>query len=450
MTGERSGNSVLIAVATRNRRKITELSLLNLVSVSFNCDILVWDDHSSEYSVEWLKKLVPSVLQAPKRCGIHALRGIQLSHFLWNTNYERIYLTDTDVIHDPNWQVVAEELLLRHKNPVCLYNTMFHGQPMEARLTGPNPAYERMTCPGVSVYLCREMVESVSNWIDQERPENSFRDWDFDLMNRLLENGYRFTHSMISYLEHYGAGGLHNSDNFGDTAVLPTHNLKRARDLLLPYLLTNSEVPDGQIIESITRFGINGAFNYKGFSAQQSQYCHGAFQLFLNLVRPTRIVEIGTGGGGFTRMLFDILTDIELADNCQIISVDCREQPCHRALAQVGIRQILLDIESVEARNLIAHEIRGSGVTVVLCDGGNKAKDFSTFAGVIKDGDFIFAHDFSEDSTAFQKHMIGRLWNWCEITRGDVLEPVRNNQLQDSHRLLFSPIAWLCMRKMVR
>lgn len=438
---------ILIAVATHNRKRVTELSLRNLASAALNADIVVWDDCSTEYSVEWLRGLVPNVVQSKQHCGIHALRGIQLWHFLRETTYQRIYLTDTDVIHDPHWQVVAEELLQRHKNPVCLFNTMCHARPMEPRLPGPTLAHERTTCPGVSVYLSREMVECIADRISVDNPGGSFGNWDFELMDHFVKKGYRFTHSMISYLEHFGAGGMHNADYFADTAVLPTHHLKNARDLILPYLISSSENAGERIIRAVTRSPVAARFDYRGFEIQQSPHCYGPFHYFLDTVRPARIVELGTGGGGFAVMLHDILKALGSANEFEIISVDSREQRSYRALVEKGIKQHRLDLNKAETVSFLKNEIQRAGITVVLCDGGNKPRDFGALAGSLKPGDFILAHDYAENGLVFRKDVHDRIWNWLEIQDSDVVEVAREHSLQPFLPLLFSPIAWLCMQK---
>ena len=57
--------------------------------------------------------------------------------------------------------------------------------------------------------------------------------------------------------------------------------------------------------------------------------------------------------------------------------------------------------------------ITGYGTTLLLCDGGDKRREFNTFAPLLKPGDIVGAHDLC----------IGdRYWAWSEISEADVEE----------------------------
>lgn len=438
---------ILIAVSTCERRRTTAVSLANLSAFSLNADIIIWDDCSQEYSGTELEPYAKKVFRSPKRIGIHALRGLQIKFFLEDKQYERLYFTDSDVAHDPNWQCVAERLLLAHGHPVCLYNTRFHTRGAELPLDGLDAAFLRKTCPGVSLYLKREMVEEAVNALAPEHSAHWFSNWDGQFMNLIASRGHQFTHSQISYLEHFGAGGIHNADNFRDTANYPTPYLKEARDRCLPYLHADAVSPPPELIRFLSQFSVPGHFSYQDRRVQQNPQCLPVFALFLKLICPCRIIELGTGGGGFTLLLHDILKRLTLADRCEMVSVDALDSRSYRRLVEVGIRQIMGDLNDPELQGYLREVIGAPGLSVVLCDGGNKRKDFCIFAPFLKPGDYILAHDYAESLGIFNAALKERLWNWCEITESDIHEISRDQELEDFLPLLFSPIAWVCKRK---
>ena len=64
--------------------------------------------------------------------------------------------------------------------------------------------------------------------------------------------------------------------------------------------------------------------------------------------------------------------------------------------------------------------IQQEGVTIVLCDGGWKIGEFKIFSKLIKDGDYILAHDYSYDKVTYENEIKNKIWNWCEITESDI------------------------------
>jgi cephalosporin hydroxylase len=55
-----------------------------------------------------------------------------------------------------------------------------------------------------------------------------------------------------------------------------------------------------------------GHTQYKGYTAQQHYDAFDVFKPFISEIKPKRILEIGTAGGGFTLFLRDTLDEIGL------------------------------------------------------------------------------------------------------------------------------------------
>lgn len=69
--------------------------------------------------------------------------------------------------------------------------------------------------------------------------------------------------------------------------------------------------------------------------------------------------------------------------------------------------------------------IQKAGTTVVLCDGGNKIKEFNLLSRYLKTDDFILAHDYAESKEIFYSTIYRNRWNWCEITNVDITDAVK-------------------------
>jgi hypothetical protein len=66
-----------------------------------------------------------------------------------------------------------------------------------------------------------------------------------------------------------------------------------------------------------------------------------------------------------------------------------------------------------DVAHLIAHRIQSSGMCFVLCDGGNKEKEFNTFSKFLKPGDVIGAHDWINDRIP---NFNPDYWSWSEVS----------------------------------
>jgi len=91
--------------------------------------------------------------------------------------------------------------------------------------------------------------------------------------------------------------------------------------------------------------------------------------------------------------------------------------------------------------------IRRDGTTVVLCDGGNKIREFNTLSSFLKEGDFILAHDYAVDRELFEREINRQVWNWCEITQGDIEQACIRENLLSYREDIFNNVAWTCKVK---
>jgi hypothetical protein len=237
---------LLIIVTTCNRRAITELSLAQTSRFKRGATVLVYDDHSTEYNPDWISEFADGVERAPRKMGIAALRALQLREFL-RSGYELLYFTDNDVIHDPTYVLRLRRLYslpTEMKLPVSLFNSPFHSHP-ENVLKRIQDVEIRITAPGVSQLYDREMVDRMLSELKRTPELEGRYGWDYHLP-ALLKRPW--IQSMTSYLEHFGAGGMHNPDSKDgferDRALNPTQFLADVRDKVIGYLKSGGDKPN--------------------------------------------------------------------------------------------------------------------------------------------------------------------------------------------------------------
>lgn len=147
---------------------------------------------------------------------------------------------------------------------------------------------------------------------------------------------------------------------------------------------------------------------------------------------PQTIIEIGTGTGGFTNLL-----GIQAWNSGAFVhTFDIDPSPTNALSAILPI--IFYREDCFGAEQKIAELINSPGRTYLLCDGGDKPREFNTFAKYLKPGDIIAAHDYFTDV----EH-----WWWNEITNEDVAATVKEQKLEPFMVREFDKAGWLAFKK---
>jgi hypothetical protein len=234
---------LLIVVTTFNRRAITELSLFQTWHYKRGSTVIVYDDP------QWISEFADGVERAPQKMGIAKLRVQQFRDFQ-RSDYDLLYFTDNDVIHDPLYVSRLRRfysLPTEMKLPVSLFNSTFHNHP-ENILKQIQEIQIRKTAPGVSQLYDRDMVDRILFGL-KDSPELEGRyGWDYHLPALLRRP---WIQSTTSYLEHFGVGGMHNPDSKDnsedgferDRALNPTQFLADTREKVICYLKSGGEKP---------------------------------------------------------------------------------------------------------------------------------------------------------------------------------------------------------------
>lgn len=181
-----------------------------------------------------------------------------------------------------------------------------------------------------------------------------------------------------------------------------------------------------------------GGGRYKGIFTQQNKNFYPAFEKLFAQENIARVLEIGTATGGFIRAVRD-LTDAE------IVTYDIAETK-HRG--ELEENNISVRVQSIfEDFDIVEDYISNEGQVLVLCDGGNKIKEFEVFSRILKSGDIIMAHDYSYDENLYQAYIKNHVWRWCEIQYKDIALSVELNNLEPIMTEEFQEAVWTCWKK---
>ena len=245
---------IFIALSTFNRKTVTSLCLENLKKSveKDNYSLLsIYDDASTSYDIEYLKKFSDNVLRFPKNGGIERSRARSVRDFIYiYENYDLFYMTDNDTIHDPNFLNILRTIYqssssgFEKKLPIGLFNSVFHTQPKNI-LHENEMISLRHTCPGVSQCFNRNMVEKIVKFIDKNPIYETLYGFDYYWPACL---NLPFIQTKTSYLEHFARDklekGLHSSlsndpmvDFDRDRALSPTPYLKKIRKKIIKKIL---------------------------------------------------------------------------------------------------------------------------------------------------------------------------------------------------------------------
>jgi len=166
---------------------------------------------------------------------------------------------------------------------------------------------------------------------------------------------------------------------------------------------------------------------YTEFMKQPMQQQNGAMQIISDMIsktNPDHIVEIGTGEGGLS-----IFLKIACSDFITYDTIDRIHNKTLFKMLEIDFR--VADVFEHESK--IAEFINKPGKTIVFCDGGDKPREFKTFAEKLKQGDIILGHDFSTDL---------KRWPWAEITENDMPDIIEKYMFNEMKRA-----CWLCGRR---
>jgi cephalosporin hydroxylase len=181
------------------------------------------------------------------------------------------------------------------------------------------------------------------------------------------------------------------------------------------------------------------------YTAQQTKDAWTMFEQFLLNEKFERVFEIGTGMGGLTQFIDDFSKDNKI--DTEILTVDIK--PVNESLINNNVKCLQLDVTNVQNLSRLDTFLRTNKKLLILCDGGNKPKEFNLFAKYIKVGDFIMAHDYAISYEYFENNIKNKKWDWCLISEGDIVNVCDKFNLIDNTNIDFTKEMWVCKTKKV-
>ena len=184
----------------------------------------------------------------------------------------------------------------------------------------------------------------------------------------------------------------------------------------------------------------NGGGLYRGIPTMQNKQFIPAFKELLLFSRRDirRILEVGTADGGLIHAITDI-SDIE------VVTYDVRMPRHADKLATKNVNIVVKDIFT--DLDFAKRYIQLKGETLVLCDGGNKPREFHVLSSYLKSGDIIMAHDYCRDPELWESGFKETVWPNAEITYGHIEPAVKKNNLTEFMTDEFQAAAWTCWKK---
>lgn len=245
---------ILVALSTYNRKVITELCLNNLKEIlDDNVRLVIYDDASTTYDRKFLLNYTKDVLQFRVSGGIERSRARAFRDFVHiYKDFELLYITDNDAIHDPEFFSVMRNLYTvscvsyEKPMPMGFFNSVFHSQEKNIIKEEADISI-RKTCPGISQCYTRSMVTKIVDFLNTNPVYETAYGFDYFWPQQL---GIPFIQTKTSYLEHFARDrnekGIHSSksednprsDFDRDRALNPTPYLKEIREKIISHILS--------------------------------------------------------------------------------------------------------------------------------------------------------------------------------------------------------------------
>lgn len=181
-----------------------------------------------------------------------------------------------------------------------------------------------------------------------------------------------------------------------------------------------------------------------------------AFAYLINEENFSQVIEIGTGYGGITLIVRDLL-DARGFKETPILTYDTgREDGPPEIIAEANaganikfsnenlFSSSYLELASDEVEKHLNEYIGRPGTTLVLCDGGCKSCEVRALSKFLKNGDVIMAHDYAPNNEYWEEHMKDKIWNWAEIQDSAIQEALDTYNVKPYMREHFLKVAWYC------
>jgi len=176
--------------------------------------------------------------------------------------------------------------------------------------------------------------------------------------------------------------------------------------------------------------------NLNGLEMAQNIIAGPAWALAILKHKPAMVIEIGTSKGGLSSLLSACVAQYGGEFNTFDVHKDgdYNQYPLH------GNAQFhWMDCFEPEGFEFITSLIEEPGKCFLLCDGGNKPKEFNIFSNFLKVGDVISAHDWIDETVPGASPLI---WGWLETHSRQLEGSCKEHSLEKFMPEWFDWSAW--------
>ena len=129
--------------------------------------------------------------------------------------------------------------------------------------------------------------------------------------------------------------------------------------------------------------------------------------------------------------------------NRELYSFDIEESPFPNVNEILDKNSHFIRGDIFLLKDFINDLISKPGRVLVLCDNGEKIREFNEFSKSLKTQDVIMCHDFYESRADFENDL-NRTWDWCEITLPDIQDSINSYNLCQICSEYFGLAHWGC------
>ncbi len=213
---------------------------------------MIYDDASTAYDPSFLDPYCDGLLRFRLHGGIERSRARAFRDFVHRyPEFDILYLTDNDTIHDPTFTDVLSEFFAEQgeypfAHPVGLFRSVFHEKAIDQHF---DKFVVSKTCPGVSQAYNKEMAGKIVQLLETNPVMETIYGWDYHWPAILCRP---FLISSNSYVQHLARdvneGGLHSNftgtsreafmrDFERDKSLYPTQTLTKLTEQCLQKLI---------------------------------------------------------------------------------------------------------------------------------------------------------------------------------------------------------------------
>lgn len=209
---------------------------------------------------------------------------------------------------------------------------------------------------------------------------------------------------------------------------------------MLNYLLNNISSNKIQFSEITNWHKSHPYYRLNYYSGIQISQVLGIYLLFNKdfLNQFENIVEIGSYNGGLSSYIFDTKNS-----NAFFVSYDIDPKINSAKNNRSDIDFRIGNCFENEYFNEIVSYIQKPGKTLMICDGGDKTKEFNEFSKYLKSGDVIILHDYKHNEDIWK--LATEYWQWpygYETQYSEIKEAIELNGLEEFNNNIFNFFVW--------